>query len=125
MDHHLFWLDAEHKWDIACDRLQWMIRRAGSIDKRSGNRNFTAKWFVGGKKRTLEEGFGRYQIELTDEARAQMSQLPETFLSFWSYAYGPDGKFKDAGAALEGCERAIAAVDGAEAREEADTLAAA
>ena len=119
-DHRLFWLDEDRKWDLACDRLQWMIRRAGSIDKRSGKRNFTPKWFVGRKKRTLAEGFGPRGIQLTDEARHIMHQLPESFSVFQSRAYGTDGKFKGVEAALEAGHSAIAAVGGAEAQEGAD-----
>ncbi len=101
MDHHLFWLDAEHEWDIACDRLQWILRKkAGKVTlgKHTGEQRQKAVWFVGRKKATLLEPFTgdepRYQIQLTAEARVHLDALPDTFSLFHDKVYSSTGKFQ-------------------------------
>ncbi len=81
-DHHLFWLDEDRKWDLACDRLQWMVRRHTGIHKQTGKPKFEGRWFIGGKKRSLVEGFERFGIKLTAEARAMLEALPESYPLF-------------------------------------------
>ncbi len=101
-DHHLFWLDEDRKWDLACDRLQWMIRRHTGIHKQTGKPKFEGRWFIGGKKRSLVEGFERFGIKLTAEARAMLEALPETYPLFRLHAYNRDGKFNGLAVALGG-----------------------
>ena len=101
-DHHLFWLDEDRKWDLACDRLQWMIRRHSGTHKQTGKPKFEGRWYVGSKKRSLVEGFERFGIKLMAEARAMLEALPESYPLFRLHAYNRDGKFNGLAVAPRG-----------------------
>ena len=85
-DTPLFNLDAEGRWRLAYDPLQWIVqKRAGraGIDP-SSNRDsgFRGVFFIGSKKRSLGAFFREKQIKLTPEAYRRFRALPLTFAEF-------------------------------------------
>ncbi len=89
-DTHLFFLDADQKWDLAYDRNQWMIRRNKGVRKaQNGAReagHSAIKWeprrFIGSEKTGLLTFILGNDIELTEEAKAKLNALPDRFLDW-------------------------------------------
>ncbi len=83
----LFDLTADGKFRLAYDKLQWILQKRvlrggrlkGVVDGKPGYRGL---WFVGRKKTTLQEGFERWHVDLTPEARRRFYALPRTFDEF-------------------------------------------
>ncbi len=96
-DTHLFFLDADHKWDLAYDHNQWMIRRNKGVRKaQNGAREaghsaikWEPRWFIGSKKAGLLTFILGNEIELTEEAKAAYKALPDTFFE-WIAAEDPE-----------------------------------
>ncbi len=84
-DRTLFILDAERRYRLAYDRMQWIIQM------RRG-KNWDAIWFIGDKKTNLKLGFHRFGIELTSDARPHLDRLPESYPRFRREAWLPGGK---------------------------------
>lgn len=83
-----FQLDAEDKWYLGADSLQWIIYRK-RISK--GKEMMVGRCFPCSKKliyRTCRED----GIELTDEAKAKLDSLPEMFLDFHELYQTKSGK---------------------------------
>ncbi len=99
-DQHLFFLDADQKWDLAYDRNQWMIRKRQSDRKLSARameaghsaERWEAMWFIGSHKDGLmpfvdgtshtSHEKDRPRIVLTDEAQTKIDALPDLFLTW-------------------------------------------
>lgn len=89
-DTHLFFLDADQKWDLAYDRNQWMIRRNKGVRKaQNGAREaghsaikWEPRWFIGGRKTGLLTFVLGNGIKLTGEAKEAYDALPATFLDW-------------------------------------------
>ena len=107
-DRHLFYLDADRRWDLAWDSQQWMVRRRQA--QRRGTEGLHASdflwgpvWYVGSEKRTLHQYIEgergpplpvdkRPRIVLTAEAQAKLDALPDRFLDWRDGAPRRDSK---------------------------------
>ena len=92
-DIPLFVLDAEGRWRLAYDSLQWVIqRRVGSPRPSVSGAVLKSGWqavsFVRSKKATLDRLFREKVINLTTEAEARFDALPERF---FDYIATPEG----------------------------------
>ena len=88
-DKPLFTLDAEARWRLAYDPLQWIIQRRGSkAPSASSDRSPMHKptWrgtdYIGLEKRVLRRCIQERGIDLTPEAQARLDALPEKFRDF-------------------------------------------
>ena len=88
-DLPLFILDAEARWRLAYDPLQWVVqRRKSKAPAASSDRSLMRKpnWkgtdFVGLEKRILYRCIAERGIVLTVEAQARLDALPEQFMDF-------------------------------------------
>ena len=87
-DTPLFGLDAEDRWRLAYDPLQWIVqKRCRAARARCGlwhESGFQGVWFIGSTTQLLEAFFRRKQIELTAEAYCRLRAMPPTFKEFWA-----------------------------------------
>ncbi len=86
-DKPLFTLDADARWRLAHDPLQWIVQRrhrALSRSKGCGGRNSAWKGadYIGSEKRILRRCIAERGITLTPEAQARLDALPERFMDF-------------------------------------------
>ena len=87
-DKPLFILDAEGRWRLAYDGLQWIMQRRKSKAPASSDRSPVRKptWrgtdYIGLEKRILHRCIGERGIVLTAEAQARLDALPERFADF-------------------------------------------
>ena len=86
-DKSLFILDAEARWRLAYDSLQWIIQRRKTLPRPSEvGGSAEARWravsFIGSEKRILHRCLREAGVVLTAEATARLDALPEQFLEF-------------------------------------------
>ncbi len=88
-DKPLFTLDAEGRWRLAYDRLQWVVQRRVGTPHRRGSDSAAMRstgWravsFIAGEKRVLPRVLREHGVVLTPEAQARLDALPEKFRDF-------------------------------------------
>ena len=86
-DKPLFNLDAEGRWRLAYDPLQWIVQRRKTLPRPSeAGDSAEPRWravsFVGSTKRVLARVLGEKGVVLTAEAQARLDALPERFMAF-------------------------------------------
>ena len=82
-DIPLFNLDADGRWRLAYDDLQWILqRRGGKPHARSSG--FTGVSFIATKKQILMDVIREKAVALTPEATDCLDGLPDTFKEFVS-----------------------------------------
>ena len=88
-DKPLFTLDAEARWRLAFDPLQWIVQRRVGTPRRRGSDSAAMRstgWrgtdYVGLEKRVLYRCIAERGIVLTAEAQARLDALPEKFADF-------------------------------------------
>ena len=79
----LFTLDADGRWRLAYDELQWILQKRGSKPgaKSSGFRGVS---FIATNKRILLEVIQEKGIQLAPELIERLDALPDTFKEFAS-----------------------------------------
>ncbi len=73
---YLFTLDADEKWALGCDRLQWMIMKA---KKRRIGSAWEPVRFIASRKATMLLTLAEIGVQLTSEAQAILDTMPDTF----------------------------------------------
>ena len=86
-DKPLFNLDAEGRWRLAYDPLQWIVQRRKTLPRPSevgdsAESRWRAVSFVGSTKRVLHRVLSEKGVVLTAEAQARLNALPERFMAF-------------------------------------------
>ena len=86
-DKPLFNLDAEGRWRLAYDPLQWIVQRRKTLPRPSevgdsAESRWRAVSFIGSTKRVLHRVLGEKGVVLTAEAQARLDVLPERFMAF-------------------------------------------
>ena len=72
-------LDVENKWMLTADATQWLISRANVI---KGEIILNHRSFVNSDQNILQRCFREHGVNLTDEAKAKLAELPHTFAEF-------------------------------------------
>ena len=67
-------------WALGADDKQWMLLRAR---KRHAETVWQPVAFIASKKTNLLLCMAEKDIQITDDAQAQLDELPERFLDFW------------------------------------------
>ena len=122
-DLPLFTLDAEGRWRLAYDSLQWIIqRRIGTPCRRDSDSaamrstGWRAVSFVAGEKRVLPRVLGEHGVVRTPEAQARLDALPERFADFLAAVTGRrrdvSQVLEHVGGALPNVQAAAACVPG-------------
>ena len=84
-DIALFELDADGRWRLAFDDLQWVLQaRRGKPGKKSSG--YVGVSFIATEKRILLRVLREKGIDLTPEARARIDAMPPTFKA-WLAAF--------------------------------------
>ncbi len=73
---YLFTLDADEKWALGYDRLQWMIMRA---KKRRVGGEWEPVKFIASRKAAMLLTLAEIGVQLTSEAQAILDAMPDTF----------------------------------------------
>ncbi len=88
-DLPLFTLDADARWRLAHDSLQWIIqRRSGKarVSQIEGRPIANSGWrgtdYIAGEKRILHRCIAERGIVLAPEAQARLDAMPERFSDF-------------------------------------------
>ena len=95
-DRALFDLDAEARWRLAYDPLQWVVQRRVGTPCRRGSDSAAMRstgWravsFIAGEKRVLPRVLREKGVVLTAEAQARIDALPEKFRDFLAERHDP------------------------------------
>ena len=86
-DKPLFHLDADARWRLAYDPLQWVLQRRKTLPCPSevgsiAESRWRAVSFVGSTKATLARVLGEKGVVLTLKAQARLDALPDSFRTF-------------------------------------------
>ncbi len=73
---YLFTLDANEKWALGYDRLQWMIMRA---KKRRVGVTWQPVKFITSRKANLLSTLAEIGVQPTSKAQAALDAMPDTF----------------------------------------------
>ena len=90
-DLPLFTLDAEGRWRLAYDPLQWIVQRRKTLPRPSevgdsAEPCWRAVSFIGSTKRVLRRVLGERGVVLTADAHARLDALPDRFKTFIAVA---------------------------------------
>ncbi len=72
-------LDAKGKWALGADALQWIIYR---VNTSKGKEVLQGQSFINWDQDSLQNCFRYHGVNLTDEAKAALAELPFTFKEF-------------------------------------------
>ena len=86
-DKPLFDLDADARWRLAYDPLQWVLQRRKTLPCPSevgvvAESRWRAVSFIAGDKRVLGRVLGEKGVVVTPEAQARLDAIPERFDDF-------------------------------------------
>lgn len=72
-------LDAEEKWSLGVDSMQWIIYR---VNTAKGKKVLQGQSFINSDRGTVNRCIREHGITLADEAKAKLAELPFTFAKF-------------------------------------------
>jgi len=84
-----FQLDAEDKWYLGADSLQWIIYRKRIAN---GKEMMVGRSFIGDDHSLIYRDCREHGIEITAEAKAKIDSLPFNFLDFQAEYKTKSGK---------------------------------
>ena len=76
-DRHF--LRLSENWSLAADDLQWILKKRGSIDKRTGEHRWRDMAFVATEKRILMRCMRENGVVTDANGQRSLDKLPETF----------------------------------------------
>ena len=87
MTDTLFPLDADSRWRLAHDELQWIVQRKSQAARPGNSHGMRdSGWrgvsYVGSEKRILYRCIREHGVILTADATARLDALPEQFVDF-------------------------------------------